>query len=157
MVRVKVASTWGRTQSFPSEHCPKHHTAPAGLPSSGNCCKQTRPSKWRPGHLLPLLHGPVLMLSCSLLVLSAVDGVSMGTLTGLQLCSPVLYDAMRILTPFYQNQDQVFGNLSYSNSSVALDHMGQPLHDPVAGSPSFLVWPSFGRYWPLQTVNPPIF
>lgn len=55
MVRVKVASTWGRTQSFPSEHCPKHHTAPAGLPSSGKCCKQTRPSKWRPGHLLPLL------------------------------------------------------------------------------------------------------
>ena len=43
----------------------------------------------RPGHLLQLLQGPVVMLTCPLLHFCGGSGVSMGTLTDLWLCSPV--------------------------------------------------------------------
>lgn len=65
----------------------------------------------RSGHLLALLHGPVLILTCSLVVFLAVD--SMGTLSSLWLHSPCTAncDALYALSSFCYSHHELFQEL----------------------------------------------
>lgn len=75
--------------------------------------------------------------------------ISMGTLTGLQLCNKLWCSVYS--DSFLSESTNFFSSFSYSSSSVRLDHWGQsafavhqrglPAHDPVTGSPLFLSCP----------------
>ena len=91
-------------------------------------------------------------------------GVSMGTLTGLRLCSPYTTncDALCILTHFYQNQHQIWATvalpLDWTIGPAFAPHVHQwalAAHDPVAGSPVLVPLTTFDRYCVLQTGNTP--
>lgn len=76
-----------RTKRFLAKHGLCWH--PGTISCPGKWCALTWPFTWciRSGHLFPLLHGPVLMLS----IVGTFIGirVSIGTLTSLRLCSPI--------------------------------------------------------------------
>jgi len=84
-------------------------------------------------------------------------GVSMGTLTGLRLCNPIRNKLMNCVFWHLSIRTSInfLSNSSYSSSSVFVHHWASATHDPVAGSPLFLPWTTFDRYWPLQTGNTP--
>ena len=67
----------GRTQGFPAEHCPNISHCLRGLALQHRCTQPSTWCKWmgfmRPGHLLLLLCGPVLMLMYPLLVPLVAD------------------------------------------------------------------------------------
>lgn len=116
----------------------------------------------RPGHYLPLLHSPILMFTCPLYALLAVDTGQHGQpdqSAGMQLHT----QQTGMHCPFWhlsiETSINFFSSLSYRSFSVGLDYTGHVhqwalvTHEPVAVF-SFLE-SLFGRSWPLQTWNIP--
>lgn len=96
-----------------------------------------------------VFHSSMVQFWCPLLVLSAVSGVSMDTLTALLLCSHIHNncDALCIRTPLHQNQ-HFFSSLSYTylvcrirpHRPAFTPHMREwvlAAHDAVAYSPLY--------------------
>ena len=92
--------------------------------------------------------------------------VSMGTPTGLQLCSPI---CNKLRCTVYSDTFLSEPALISSAISVSVNHLlvrttraslaphmqqwALATHDPVAGSPLFLPWTTFDRYQPQQNGN----
>lgn len=87
-----------RTQCFPAKHCPQHHTAFSDF----NICSVVHSSAsdgshgikknviHRSGHFLLFFHMPVLMPPSYRWSFWQWTAISMGTLLGLCLCSPIV-------------------------------------------------------------------
>ncbi len=172
----------GRTQDFPAEVCPKHHTAsaslhlvhPGAMCSPGKQCTRTRPStrcKRKHDSLdqATFFHCSVVQFWCS-----RAHCWRFWRWTG-QHGHPDWSAAMQPHTQqsamhcvfWHLSIRTSFNFLSYSSSFVISDHTGQPslllcISEPwtlMTLSPvhhcSFLPWTTFDRYWPLQTRNTP--
>ena len=120
----------------------------------------------RPGHLLLLLssssdaHVPIVGALGS-------GRVSMGTLTSLQLCSPICNKLWcTVYSDTFLSEPALTSSAIWATVARLLDRTTRASlrfprasmslgHEPVASSPLFLLWTTFDRYWPLQTRNTP--
>jgi len=99
-------------------------------------CKKT--GFIRPGHLLPLLRGPVLMLTCPLLALSVVDRGQHGHPDWSAAVQPhTQQTAMHCVFWHLSIRTSInfLSNLSYSSSSVGSDHTINEPRPPMTLSP----------------------
>lgn len=144
-----------------------HHTASTSLPSSNTASwwqVLPRETTYTPSHPHDLqvihqtrpifFHGAGVQFRCSLAhCFGQWTEVSMGTLTGLHLFSPI---RNKLWCTLYS---------IYALVAVGSNHMGQLLFpvyisEPwlpmtLSGSPNFLPWTTFDRCWPLQARNTP--
>ena len=97
---------------------------------------------FRPGERLPLPHGPVLMITGPLLALWHWCA-AMQPYTWQTAMHRVFWRlSIRTSTSFCSSSSNRSSSVGWSN-------------DPVTGSPLFLLWTTFDRFWPLQTGNKP--
>ena len=171
MVRVKVTSTWmarhkvsqqniAQSITLPEPACILPLVHPCAMCSLGKRHIRTQPftrciRKTCPGHLLTCHNGLVLMLTCPLLALLAVDRGQRGHPDWCVAMQPhTQQTAMHCVFWHLSIRTSInfFSKLSNSRSSEESDRFTPHVHkwaltahDPVGGSPLFLPWTTFDR------------